>query len=77
MKACYIEEESDHVVFLYKLKPGDCPASFGINVAKAVGIEESIIKAAKVKANFFENNLGLNLIESTLREFNENLKVIL
>jgi DNA mismatch repair protein MSH6 len=65
------------VVFLYKLKPGDCPASFGINVAKAVGIAPSIIKTAKVKANFFENNLGLNLIETTLKEYNNNLNLIL
>ena len=46
-------------------------------MAKAVGIAGSIIKTAKVKANFFENNLGLNLIESTLKEYNENMKFIL
>lgn len=42
--ACYVE--GDKVVFLYRLRSGDCPASFGINVAKAVGINSSIIKRA-------------------------------
>jgi DNA mismatch repair ATPase MutS len=37
-KACFVEEKNEKVVFLYKLKPGPCPASFGINVARVTGI---------------------------------------
>jgi DNA mismatch repair ATPase MutS len=35
---------------LFKLKPGICPSSFGIIVAKKAGIPESILKAAHVKS---------------------------
>jgi len=35
--ACFVEE--DRVVFLYKLKPGECQKSFGINVAKVIIIK--------------------------------------
>ena len=38
IKACFVEEKNEKVVFLYKLKPGPCPASFGINVARVTGI---------------------------------------
>lgn len=38
--------KDNKVIFLYKLKEGACEASFGINVAKVVGIHESIIKKA-------------------------------
>lgn len=34
--ASYVE--NGKVIFLYTLRLGECPASFGINVAKAVGI---------------------------------------
>ena len=34
--ACMADE--DMVVLLYKLRLGECPKSFGINVAKSVGI---------------------------------------
>lgn len=49
-EACYVEEKYEKVVFLYKLKPGACSASFGINVAKVTGIPESILNKAKEKA---------------------------
>lgn len=58
---CYIENEN--VVFLYRLKEGECPASFGINVARAVGMPGSVIEKAKKKASKFDENKGV------LREF--------
>lgn len=54
LKACYVEEAHEKVVFLYKLKPGPCSASFGINVAKVTGIPETILIKAKEKASTFE-----------------------
>lgn len=46
--------EKDRVVFLYKMKPGACPASFGINVAKVAGIPEEVIDRSKQKSSEFE-----------------------
>ena len=36
-------EEDDCVICLYKLILGECPKSYGINLAKIVGINNSII----------------------------------
>jgi DNA mismatch repair protein MSH6 len=54
IQACYVEEAQEKVVFLYKLKPGACPASFGINVARVTGIPNSVLEKAKQKAATFE-----------------------
>ncbi|CAD8048051.1 unnamed protein product [Paramecium primaurelia] len=69
--ACYIQ--NGKVIFLYRLKEGACEASFGINVAKVVGIENSIITKAEDMANFFENKVQKNT-EQTLQKFNQILK---
>ncbi|CAK58417.1 unnamed protein product (macronuclear) [Paramecium tetraurelia] len=66
--ACYIS--NGKVIFLYRLKEGACEASFGINVAKVVGIEDSIIMKAEEMANFFENKVQKNT-EQTLQKFNQ------
>jgi len=44
--ACIMNEETEKVLFLYKLKDGECSNSFGINVAKVVGIKKQIIEVA-------------------------------
>ena len=31
-------EAGDHVIFLYKFVKGECPMSFGINVARMAGL---------------------------------------
>ncbi|CAD8059529.1 unnamed protein product [Paramecium sonneborni] len=69
--ACYIQDGK--VIFLYRLKEGACEASFGINVAKVVGIEHSIISKAEEMANFFENKVQKNT-EQTLQKFNQIIK---
>lgn len=55
--SCHVDEKHEKVIFLYKLKPGSCHSSFGINVAKVVGIDSSIIETAKSKAKEFEDDL--------------------
>ncbi|CAD8137335.1 unnamed protein product [Paramecium octaurelia] len=69
--ACYIQDGK--VIFLYRLKEGACEASFGINVAKVVGIDNSIITRAEDMANFFENKVQMNT-EQTLQKFNQIMK---
>ena len=44
----------DQIVFLYKLKDGRAEQSFGFNVAKVVGIPQSIIERAGARARLME-----------------------
>lgn len=43
-------EAKDVVVFLYKFVQGECPMSFGINVARMAGIPTSVLEKAKLKS---------------------------
>lgn len=65
---CFVQEKK--VVFLYTLRPGACPASFGINVAKAVGIANSIIVKAEEMAEFFDSKVSRN-VSQILSKYNE------
>jgi len=51
--ACKANEAKDEVMFLYKFQPGECPQSFGINVARMAGIPRGVLDRAKVKATAF------------------------
>jgi DNA mismatch repair ATPase MutS len=42
------------VTFLYRFVAGDCPKSYGLNVARLARLPESIIQRAKVKSEEFE-----------------------
>ncbi|CAN0017543.1 unnamed protein product, partial [Hapterophycus canaliculatus] len=42
------------VTFLYKLAPGPCPKSFGINVARLAQLPDAVITAAQLKSEEFE-----------------------
>ena len=54
----YIANEAqDKVTFLYKFVKGECPMSFGINVARMAGIPQSILNIAKTKSTAFSQNL--------------------
>jgi DNA mismatch repair protein MSH6 len=35
--------EKDRIEFLYKFVKGECPSSFGINVAKMAGLPDKVI----------------------------------
>lgn len=50
-------EDGDRVTFLYKFIKGECPMSFGINVARMAGINASILKVAKSKSESFKKEL--------------------
>ncbi len=50
-------EEKDQLTFLYKFEKGECPRSFGINVARMAGIPKCILDKAQAKSEAFSKNL--------------------
>lgn len=52
--ACCVEPGRRDVVFLYKLQPGVCSKSYGMNVASMAGVPASVIEVAESKAEEFE-----------------------
>ena len=50
-------DTNDHVVFLYKFAKGNCPMSFGINVARMAGIPKKALELAKAKSDNFNQQL--------------------
>ena len=48
--------ENDHIVFLYKIKPGRSHKSYGINVAKLAKLPDEVVERAKVILESLENN---------------------
>ncbi|KAK4418061.1 DNA mismatch repair protein MSH6 [Sesamum alatum] len=55
----------EEVTFLYKLTPGACPKSYGVNVARLAGLPDSVLQKATAKSQEFEGSydkrLGHNL----------------
>lgn len=43
--------EADHVIFLYKFIKGECPMSFGINVARMAGLPPAVLLLASKKSS--------------------------
>uniref|UniRef100_A0A0E0M117 DNA mismatch repair protein n=1 Tax=Oryza punctata TaxID=4537 RepID=A0A0E0M117_ORYPU len=48
----------EEVTFLYKLTPGSCPKSYGVNVARLAGIPASVLQRANEKSCDFEDSYG-------------------
>jgi len=57
--AARVEAEIERVIFLYKLIPGECSNSFGLNIAKVSGLPGTVLKTAKNKAQEFETKYNL------------------
>ncbi|KXN72910.1 DNA mismatch repair protein Msh6 [Conidiobolus coronatus NRRL 28638] len=53
---CLANPNQREVTFLYKLTPGACPKSYGMNVASMAGIPEEIISKAELAAQQFEKD---------------------
>ncbi|XP_042414294.1 DNA mismatch repair protein MSH6 isoform X1 [Zingiber officinale] len=49
-------EGVEEVTFLYRLTPGSCPKSYGVNVARLAGLPLSVLQKAAKKSNDFEND---------------------
>jgi DNA mismatch repair protein MSH6 len=58
---------SQEVVFLYKLRDGVCPESYGMNVARMAQIPDSIIDTANQVAAEFENTHQLQTQKGSLQ----------
>ncbi|XP_054801883.1 DNA mismatch repair protein MSH6 isoform X2 [Prosopis cineraria] len=48
----------DEVTFLYRLTPGACPKSYGVNVARLAGLPTSVLQKAAAKSREFEAKYG-------------------
>lgn len=48
----------EEVTFLYRLTPGACPKSYGVNVARLAGLPDSVLLAAAAKSQEFEAVYG-------------------
>ncbi|KAJ4838664.1 DNA mismatch repair protein msh6 [Turnera subulata] len=48
----------EEVTFLYRLTPGACPKSYGVNVARLAGLPDSILQKAAAKSEEFEGSYG-------------------
>lgn len=51
--------EKDEVMFLYRFIKGECPMSFGLNVARMAGIPPQVLALSKKKAEEFSAKLNL------------------
>ncbi|OAY70755.1 DNA mismatch repair protein MSH6, partial [Ananas comosus] len=54
----------EEVTFLYRLTPGSCPKSYGVNVARLAGIPASVLRKAMEKSSGFESNYGKQRVGS-------------
>ena len=52
---CMVSDDSDDVYFMYKLKEGVCPRSFGPHVARMAGIADAIVKRAEYISKKFQD----------------------
>jgi len=57
--ACYVDEKKGDVTFLYKLRDGSCPKSYGMNVANMAGVPKGVTTYAEKVAKEFESNSRL------------------
>ncbi|KAK6118119.1 hypothetical protein DH2020_048103 [Rehmannia glutinosa] len=51
----------EEVIFLYKLTPGACPKSYGVNVARLAGLPDTVLQKAAAKSQEFEGSYGKRL----------------
>eukprot|EP00055_Hartaetosiga_balthica_P004931 m.13709 g.13709 ORF g.13709 m.13709 type:complete len:1251 (+) comp4189_c0_seq1:110-3862(+) len=61
--ACVVDENQRDVTFLYKLQPGVCSKSYGMNVAHMAGVLDSVVDCAKQKAVHYEATSKFGLLQ--------------
>lgn len=60
--ACRVGEGNnglEEVTFLYRLTPGTCPKSYGVNVARLAGLPNCVLTEAAAKSMEFEATYGM------------------
>ncbi|KAK9819817.1 hypothetical protein WJX72_002734 [[Myrmecia] bisecta] len=50
-------EEGDGLTFLYQLRPGACPRSYGLQVARLAGIPTAVVRVARQAGTLIEDKL--------------------
>ncbi|ESQ37858.1 hypothetical protein EUTSA_v10028364mg [Eutrema salsugineum] len=65
----------EEVTFLYRLTPGACPKSYGVNVARLAGLPDYVLERAVIKSQEFEALYGKNRTK-TDRNIAEMIKKI-
>ena len=70
----------EEVTFLYKLCPGACPKSYGVNVARLAGMPESVLQRASARSAelelTFEESVKAQVACKLLKEFGHSLEKI-
>lgn len=51
------DSDCDRITFLYKFVEGECPRSFGMNVAHMAGLPRSVMETAKYKSKEFNEKM--------------------
>lgn len=51
-------DNSDKIEFLYKFMKGECPKSYGMNVALMSGMPIDIVERAKTKSDIFDHKMN-------------------
>ena len=49
-----IDKEANRLIYLYKLKKGACPSSFGLNIAQIAGLPQKVLDKAYFKSVEFK-----------------------
>ncbi|KAJ3298249.1 DNA mismatch repair protein msh6 [Borealophlyctis nickersoniae] len=60
----FSDEERREVTFLYKLKSGSCPKSYGMNVASMAGVPHEIVDRAESVAAAFEKTQKIRQVHA-------------
>lgn len=61
---CKLNDSTDEVTFLYKFIKGECPKSYGINVARLAQIPEEVIQNAKKQSQMFRDCIEGRLLDT-------------
>ncbi|CAN0888815.1 DNA mismatch repair protein MSH6 [Linum grandiflorum] len=61
----------EEVTFLYRLTPGACPKSYGVNVARLAGLPEHVLQTAVAKSSEIEALYGKHLKKGTMIKENQ------
>ncbi len=59
---CQVNDDIKSIKFLYKFKPGYCPKSYGIHVAKLAGVPDKVLQRASEISNEYREKKTINHI---------------
>jgi DNA mismatch repair ATPase MutS len=61
--------ENEDVAFLYKLVAGNCPGSFGLSVARKMGLPQEILETAALASSEMEKEIKKKILLSLIAAF--------